>query len=156
MDRLRHASGVMVAVLVAAVAMPATAEVLDAVYRGTLVCDKLPFTEAKMREAIAVTIAGGAVRYTHVVRLRGPAEGVAEQGAGTLDGQAISLQGSWQGGGRQYNASYSGTFVRRSAKLKGTQTWTDGGRQLARACSGVVKRPFKAFLPRPGKKPASP
>ncbi len=35
-------------VLAAATVMatPAAAEVLDATYRGTMVCDKLPFTEA--------------------------------------------------------------------------------------------------------------
>ena len=154
MDRLGKAGGLIVAVLAAVFALPATAEVLDAVYRGTLVCDKLPFTEAKMREAITVTISGGTVHYTHVVRLRGPAETVVEQGTGKLGGQAISLQGTWQGGDRLYSASYSGTFVRRSARLKGTQTWTDGSRQIARACSGVVKRPFKAFLPRAARKPA--
>ena len=46
----------------------ASAQVRDAVYRGTMVCDKLPFTVGKGREAIAVTIAGGSVHYSHVVR----------------------------------------------------------------------------------------
>jgi hypothetical protein len=134
---------------------PAAAQVRDAVYSGTMVCDKLPFTETKMREAIEVTISGGAVRYSHVVRLRDTAEAVAEQGAGKLDGQDISLEGSWNGGGRQYQAKYSGTFIRRSAKLEGTQTWMDGGKTISRACSGAIKRPLRAFLPRQGeaKKP---
>jgi hypothetical protein len=38
--------------------------------------------------------------------------------------------------------------VRRSARLKGRQTWTDGGRIVIRACSGAIKRPFRVFLPR--------
>ena len=155
MERAGHAAGVVIAAVVAIIAMPAAAQVLDAVYRGTLVCDRLPFIETSMREAIDVTISGGAVRYSHVVRLHGK-EAPAEQGTGTLKGQDIALQGSWQGGGRQYKASYGGTFVRRSARLKGTQTWTDGGKEITRSCSGVVKRPFKAFLPRAGAKPASP
>ena len=50
----------LAAALAAAASAPAAAEVLDAVYRGTLMCDKLPFAKAKTREAIAVTIAGGA------------------------------------------------------------------------------------------------
>ncbi|MFZ0096757.1 MAG: hypothetical protein WAK97_22810, partial [Pseudolabrys sp.] len=57
-----------------AVVTPASAQVRDAVYRGTMVCDKLPFTVGSGREAIAVTIAGGAVQYTHVVRLHGAAD----------------------------------------------------------------------------------
>jgi class 3 adenylate cyclase len=134
---------------------PAAAQVLDAEYRGTLVCDKLPFMEAKMREAIAVTIASGAAKYRHVVRLYQEPESKAELGTGTLSGQAISLQGTWDGGARQYKANYSGNFVRRSARLKGTQIWTIDGKTVTRDCSGVIKRPLKAFLPRK-KRPARP
>ena len=56
--------------VVVVAAVPAAAQVRDAVYRGTLVCDKLPFSASRGREAIEVTIAGGTVRYSHVVRLR--------------------------------------------------------------------------------------
>ena len=145
--------GVLVAIMIESAA--AQAQVRDAVYRGTLVCEKLPFTQARMREAIDVTISRGTVSYTHVVRLREPAESVAEQGTGTLDGANLSLQGSWEGGSRQYKASYNGTFVRRSARLKGTQTWTDGGKTFTRACTGAIKRPFRVFLPRERGKPAN-
>jgi hypothetical protein len=149
MVRTGNAIGVLAAAMVALGGSPATADVLNAVYRGTLVCDKLPFTDTKMREAIVVTIAGVAARYTHVVRLKAAAtETVAEQGYGSVVGQNIRLQGSWSGESRQYKADYSGTFVRRTARLKGTQTWTDGGKTISRACSGAIKRPLKVFLPR--------
>ena len=159
MARTGHATVMLaaasLAACIAAWAAPAAAEVLDAVYRGTLVCDKLPFTNVKMREAIEVTIAGGSVRYTEAVRLRSTvAEPAPEQGTGTLSGQHIELQGSWKRADRQYEAKYSGTFVRRSAKLKGTQVWTGDGRTITRACSGAIKRPLKVFLPR-NKKPAA-
>jgi hypothetical protein len=147
MMRVRHA--VLAAAMMIAMAAPAAAQVLDATYRGTMICDKLPFTSDKMREAIEVTIAGGTLRYTHVVRLTKVAvEAAAEQGTGTIDGQKISLQGGWKGGSRSYEAKYSGGFVRRSATLKGTQTWADGGKTVTRACSGAIKRPLKPFLPR--------
>ncbi len=129
-------------------------QVLDAVYRGTLVCAKLPFTEFGMREAIAVTISGGNASYTHVVRLRESPEPGEEKGTAKVDGARITLEGNWKGDAGQYNANYSGSFVRRSAKLVGTQTWTHQGRIVTRSCSGVIKRPLKAFLPR-GKKPAN-
>jgi len=149
MVRTGKAIGVLAAAMVALGGSPTAAEVLNAVYRGTLVCDKLPFTDTKMREAIVVTIAGVAARYTHVVRLKTAAtEAVAEQGYGSVVGENIRLQGSWSGETRQYKADYSGTFVRRTARLKGTQIWTDGGKTIARACSGAVKRPLKVFLPR--------
>jgi hypothetical protein len=151
---MRMGYAVLGAAMMAAMGTPAAAEVLDAVYRGTLVCDKLPFTSARMREAIEVTITGGAARYNHVVRLRDAgAEPAPEQGTGMVDGQKVDLQGSWKGGTRQYDAKYSGTFVRRSANLKGTQTWTEGGKTTTRACSGAIKRPLKPFLPR-AKEPA--
>ena len=148
MVQMAKAFGALATAMVAIMATPAVAQVRDAVYRGTLICDKLPFIEHKMREAISVTISRGAVRYNHVVRLREVAESVVEEGAGTLDGQNLSLQGSWSSGNRQYKASYSGIIVRRSVRLKGTQTWTDGGRTITRACSGAIKRPLRAFLPR--------
>ena len=155
MVRTGHATGILAAVMIVAMSAPAVAEVLDAVYRGTMVCDRMPSTSGKMREAIAVTIAGGAVKYSHVVRLHHAAvESVEEQGTGTLSGQNIDLQGSWKGGTREYQAKYSGTFVRRSARLKGTQTWTEAGKTMTRACSGAIKRPLKPFLPR-NKKPAA-
>ena len=154
MVRVGHA--VLAAVMMAAMGTPVAAEVLDATYRGTMVCDKLPFTRDKMREAIEVTISGSTARYTHVVRLRNAAvEATAEQGTGTIDGQKINLQGTWKSGSRQYEAKYSGSFVRRSAHLKGTQTWTDGGKTVTRACEGAIKRPLKPFLPRDKKQAAT-
>ena len=104
MVRVGHA--VLAAAMMAAMGKPVAAEVLDATYRGTMVCDKLPFTSQQMREAIEVTISGGAVRYNHVVRLRNAAvEATGEQGTGTIDGQKIDLQGTWKSGSRQYEAN---------------------------------------------------
>ena len=155
MVRTGHATGILAVAMIAAMSAPAAAEVLDAVYNGTMVCDRMPFTNGKMREHIAITVAAGTAKYNHVVRLRdAEVESVAEQGTGTISGQNIDLQGSWKGGAREYQAKYSGTFVRRSVKLKGTQTWTDGGTTMTRACSGAVKRVLKPFLPR-NKKPAA-
>jgi hypothetical protein len=102
MLRTINVIGALAAVMTAIMGTPAAAEVLNAVYRGTLVYDKLPFTEHKMREAIEVTIVGGAARYTHVVRLKAAAvEPAAEQGTGTVVHQKISLQSSWKGGNRE-------------------------------------------------------
>jgi hypothetical protein len=142
-----YAVGLLGAALVAIASTPVSAEVRDAVYRGTMVCDKLPFSAGKGREAIEVTIAAGKISYTHIVRLHDAAEAVPEQGTGALNGDNISLQGSWKAGNRQYEAKYAGTFVRRHAELKGTQTWNDGGKTMTRACSGTIKRPFRVFLP---------
>ena len=147
MVRVGHA--VLAAAMLAAMGKPVAAEVLDATYRGTMVCNKLPFTSDKMREAIEVSISGGAASYSHVVRLRNAGvEATREQGTGKIDGQKIDLQGSWKSDGRSYEAKYSGSFVRRSAALKGTQTWIDGGKTITRACAGAIKRPLKPFLPR--------
>jgi hypothetical protein len=153
MVRTGQTIGVLAATIAAMMATPAAAEVLDAVYRGTMVCEKLPFTKTQMREAIDVTISGGEARYNHVVRLRDKPSEVLEKGVGAVKGQIIELEGSWKDDTRQYEAKYSGTFVRRSAQLKGTQSWTDGGKTVSRACTGAIKRPLKPFLPR--NKPAA-
>jgi hypothetical protein len=124
---------------------PASAQVRDAVYRGTLVCDKLPFFEAAAREAIEVVIKGADARYIHIVRER--TETSFEIGTGKLDGQNLSLKGSWIGESESYEAVYSGTFVRRSAKLTGKQIWIHEGKIYERKCEGAIKRPFAVFLP---------
>lgn len=134
--------------LLTLVSADASAQVMDATYRGTLVCEKTPFTKDKMREAIEVTISSGDVRYAHVVRLREVAEPEPERGIGTLNGLRLELQGAWKDGARRYEARYGGVFVRRSAKLKGTQTWSEGGGTVTRHCAGAIKRPLRAFLPR--------
>ena len=144
-----NAIAMLAAAMVTIDAAPATAKVLDAVYWGTLVCDRLPFTKTKIRGAISVNIVGTAAHYNHVVRLKSAAvEPVQEQGFGIVAGQNINLQGYWKSGDREYRAVYRGTFVRRAAKLKGVQTWTVGGKTITRACSGAIKRPLKPFLPR--------
>jgi hypothetical protein len=143
----RQVVGVLFAATAAITCAPASAQVRDAAYRGTMVCDKLPFSAGKSREAIEVTITAGTVRYTQVVRLHDTSVAPPEQGTGTLKGDVLSLQGAWKGGNRQYEAKYSGSFVRRHADLKGTQTWTDGGKTVTRSCAGTIKRPFKIFLP---------
>ena len=149
MVRTGYAWGALaVAAMISATGKPATAEVLDAVYRGTMVCEKLPFTNRQMRESIEVIISGAAASYKHIVRLSDKPVAATEQGTGTVSGQAISLQGAWRDSGREYQSKYSGEFVQRSARLKGTQSWTADGKTVTRNCAGVIKRPLKAFLPR--------
>jgi hypothetical protein len=146
------AIGLVLAVTVPAFANAAPLVVRDAVYRGTMVCAKLPFFEKGAREAIEVTIAGGTVRYTHTVREIAGASN--ERGRGTLADGAITLAGSWHGTKDSYDANYAGSFVRRSAKLTGTQRWNHQGGVFTRTCTGVIKRPLAAFLPNKGPQPA--
>src|SRR5690242_16052270 len=104
---VRGGRAVLAAAMMMATGTPVAGQVLDATYRGTMVCEKLPFTSGQMREAIEVTISGDAARYTHVVRLRNAAvEATVEQGTGTVSGTKIDLQGSWKGGSQQYEAKY--------------------------------------------------
>ena len=143
-------TGVIAAALAgAALVSSAQAQVRDAVYRGTLVCDKLPFFETAAREAIEVKIKGSDARYIHILRER--AELTFEQGTGTLDGDKLALKGEWSGEAGGYQATYSGTFVRRSATITGTQTWQHDGKTYTRKCTGAIKRPFAAFLPKEDK-----
>ena len=60
------------------------------------------------------------------------------------------LKGEWTGEVEKYTASYSGAFVRRSAKLAGSQTWQHEGKTFTRKCEGAIKRPFAVFLPGEG------
>jgi hypothetical protein len=68
--------------LFASAAARANAQVRDAVYRGTMVCDKLPFTAGKSHEAIEVTVAGVTVCHSRIVRLRAV--------------ERSGLQGAWE------------------------------------------------------------
>src|SRR5690349_11622917 len=121
-------AGVVVLLLVGA--LPASAQIRDTVYRGTLVCAKLPFFETASREAFDITVDGTSARYAHVVR--NVFETSSEVGSGTIDGQNIVLTGGWRGRYDSYEARYTGTFVRRSVNLKGSQVWTHNGKTYTR------------------------
>jgi hypothetical protein len=142
---LAMVAGVMVAV-------PAQAQVRDAEYRGTLVCGKLPFAQDPSRAAITVKLTGSEGPYERPVHMpvRGKIAG-QETGKVKVDGDKIAITGGWKGEKSSYEASYSGTFVRRSAKLTGQQSWTHEGKSYTRACSGAIKRPLAAFVPKPQK-----
>ena len=135
-------------------ALPARAQLRDAEYRGTLVCEKLPFAADPNRAAIAVTLTGNEGPYERTVHTSGRRQ-VAGKETGTVkvDGDKISLTGGWKGEKDGYEASYTGTFVRRRAKLTGTQKWTHDGQNFTRNCSGAIERPLAAFLPKAKKPP---
>lgn len=138
----------------ATLAMPVQAQVRDAEYRGTLVCGKLPFAQDPTRAAIVVKLAGNEGPYERPVHM--PAHGKIagqETGKAKVDGDKITITGGWKGEKSSYEASYGGAFVRRSAKITGTQNWTHEGKSFTRNCSGAIKRPLAAFLPKQ-KKPA--
>jgi hypothetical protein len=127
----------------------AQAQVRDATYRGTLVCGKLAFAQDPTRAAIEVKIAGNDATYSR------PVHGVhrtsvlgTETGSGKIDGDKISLAGGWKSDKGSYEATYSGTFVRRRAKHSGAPKRTHEGKSYSRECSGVIKRPLAAFLPK--------
>jgi hypothetical protein len=136
----------------ALLAVPAQAQVRDAEYRGTLVCGKLPFAQDPIRAAITVKLAGSEGPYERPVHMpiRTRIAGL-ETGKVKVDGNKIVLTGGWKGEKSSYEASYSGTFVRRSAKLSGKQSWTHEGKSYSRTCSGALKRPLAAFLRKPQK-----
>jgi hypothetical protein len=129
--------------------LAAQAQVRDAPYRGTLVCGVLPFAEDPVRAAIEVNLTANVGSYQRPVHAptRQTIAGT-ETGTATVDGKRILLTGGWRGETNSYEAIYSGNFVRRSAKIAGTQIWTHGGKSYMRTCSGAIKRPFAVFLPK--------
>jgi hypothetical protein len=150
----RYAILPLVVAAAAAFTLPVQAQVRDAAYRGTLVCGKLSFAQDPQRAAIEVKLAGNEGPYERPVHMpiRTKIAG-KETGTAKVEGDKITLAGGWKGEKDSYEATYSGTFVRRSAKLTGMQTWTHEGKTHTRNCSGVIQRPFAAFLPKE-KKPA--
>jgi hypothetical protein len=143
---LASAAGAM---LVGPVEAQVRNQVRDAEYRGTLVCGKLPFAEDPTRAAIAVKITGNEGPYDRPVHmpLRTTVAGT-ETGTVKVDSGKIALTGGWKGEKSSYDASYSGVFIRRSAQITGTQTWTYEGKTYTRTCAGAIKRPLAAFLPK--------
>lgn len=131
-------------------AMPdeASAQVRDAVYRGTLTCAKALFIKDAERAAIEVAISGSSAKYTRPVLIAGTNVAGLESGSGSVDGGTIKLAGNWKGDKASYEANYSGSFVRRGAKLTGDQKWIVDGKSYTRKCTGAIKRPLAAFLPR--------
>lgn len=145
----RNVQSICVVAVGVMLALPAVAQVRDADYRGTLVCGKLSFAQDPTRAAITVKITGNQGLYERPVHtpIRTKVAGM-ETGTAKVDGDKITLTGGWKGEKASYEASYAGSFVRRSAKLSGTQTWTYDGKSYTRTCSGAIKRPLAAFLPK--------
>jgi hypothetical protein len=127
-------------------------QVRDAEYRGTVVCENLPFSAGQNRAAIVVKLTSNEGPYERTVHLSGSRKVAGtETGTAKVDGDKISITGAWKGEKDGYEASYAGTFVRRRAKLSGTQKWTHDGQSFTRNCSGSIQRPLAAFLPKPQK-----
>jgi hypothetical protein len=147
------AAGVMLAMQAQAQAQAQTqTQVRDAEYRGTLVCENLPFAVGQNRAAIVVKLTGNEGPYERTVHLAGSRKVAGtETGTAKVDGDKISMTGGWKGEKDGYEANYAGTFVRRRAKLSGTQKWTHDGQSFTRNCSGSIRRPLAAFLPKPQK-----
>lgn len=145
---VRGAGLVLVALLTVAAAPDASAQNRDGVYRGTLVCAALPFAKS-LRTAIEVTVTGTAAKYTQPVML-GESDKAAgtEEGTGTVEGDRLVLNGGWRGEKDSFDAGYSGTFVRRSVKLSGSQTWAHDKQAYRRTCTGSIKRPLR-FMQKP-------
>ena len=138
------------AAVVCAAAFPqaASAQVRDGVYRGTLVCGGQAMTGSQPRSAIEMTISGREVKYTRPVVEKGKTIGT-ESGSGTLDGDKISLAGAWRSDRMGFESAYTGSFVRRaSMTLAGSQTWTQDGKTVTRACTGAAKRTPLLFRPK--------
>ena len=129
-----------------AISAPAGAEVLDATYRGTLVCKHSDLTKLADRAAFEADIKGNAVTYKLAVR--GATFSGSETGTGTVDGDKLTLKGSFTGKDQGYQATYSGTIKRRTFTISGKQNWSVGGKAFTRECSGAIKRPFKPLIPK--------
>jgi hypothetical protein len=126
----------------------ASAQVRDAIYRGALTCTKALFVKDAERAVMEVAITGTSAKYKRPVLIAGANAAGVESGDGSVDGAAIKLTGNWKGDKASYDASYSGTFVRRGAKLTGDQKWIVDGKTYTRKCTGAIKRPLAAFLPK--------
>jgi hypothetical protein len=129
-------------------AMPAQAQVRDAEYRGTLVCERLPFAQDPARTAIVIKLTGNEGPYERPVYAGRSKPDGKESGTAKVDGDKIALTGAWKGEKDSYEASYTGSFVRRRAKLAGTQKWVHDGQSFTRNCSGAIERPLAGFLPK--------
>jgi hypothetical protein len=143
------ATAIAAAVLFLGAAAAAGAQNRDGVYRGTLVCSALPFAKVQLRTAIEVTVIGTTAKYSQPVMI-GDAEKPAgtETGSGSVEGDRLLLSGNWRGEKDGFDATYSGTFVRRSVRLTGSQTWAHDKQAYRRTCSGAIKRPFR-FMQKP-------
>jgi len=147
--RVKSARTFLLALMLACAASPTQAQVRDATYRGTLVCGKLPFAEDPVRAAIEVDLTGGIGTYNRPVHA--PTRLIVagtEAGTASVNNNKIYLAGGWKDDKNFYDAIYTGAFVRRSAKLTGTQIWTHDGKSYTRTCAGAIKRPFAVFLPK--------
>ena len=123
----------------------------DAVYRGTMVCGKLPFiqTGAGIDRG---DDRGNAAKYTRPVALadrhRRSTARRQRHGRERQDQPERHVEE----GRRQLRGELYRRFRAPVAKLTGAQVWSHDGKTYKRECSGAIKRPLAAFLPKDGKK----
>ena len=105
--------------------------------------------DAKMREAIEVTIAGGAARYSHVVRLRDEAAEAWRSRAPARSAARTSIcrdRGRAEPANTRRNTAAPSCGATPSSKAR--RPGPMAARPITRACAGAIKRPLKPFLPR--------
>ncbi len=111
--------------------------VIEGPFTGTLECDKLPWTKARLITAVSLSIRAGLVDFARdVLSVDGSRKVGVETGTGTLDSDGIvQLNTSWISSTARFDGSYVGRVTATGGTLTGKQVLLLDGNRHDRTCT---------------------
>ncbi len=113
---------------------------VEGISRGTMQCDKLPWTKVPLQAAVTLSIKGGNATFERdVYSSDGRRKTGVESGTGTIDADGIlQLKTSWVGPTSRFDGNYIGRLSGTGGTLSGKQTLLVDGARHERSCTIVV------------------
>jgi hypothetical protein len=121
---------------------PRQAAAIEGAFKGTMQCDKLPWTGAVLRAAVELSIkAGNAAFSRDVYSGDGKRKIGIESGTGTLEaGGVLQLTTSWVSPTSRFDGTYIGRLAATGGSLSGKQILLVDGAREERPCTIIVQK----------------
>ena len=119
----------------------ARAQSIEGIFRGTLVCEKMPASPDILHAPLDMTIRGSNVQFARpLFNWNGTLVVGSELGIGSVDPEGkLHLTSSWYNSGMTFDGEYSGALTKTSGTFSGTQSWRDGKNNSGkRACTAAL------------------
>jgi hypothetical protein len=121
---------------------PRQGAAIEGVFKGTMHCEKLPWTAAPLEASISLSLKGGKASFLRDVYARdGKRKAGIEAGTGTLDADGLlQLTTSWVGQTNRFDGAYAGRLSATGGSLAGKQILLVDGARHERSCTIIIQK----------------